>query len=123
MISIRNPEFRVKFQNFIKYDFEEMVGLLAFEKFLVDNYVIVSELFLDYQNRNFLTKRKTIAVIYNIFEWLMAIRFFVVAAIDKPWIWVLFDDFSYYLGHARGLNICLGLLSITVGIYGENKKL
>jgi hypothetical protein len=106
-------KFRVKHRinNYIEENSDE-IGFEFIFKFLVNHYCISSASFEDLMNNNRPKKRKIIVWTYNVFLWIINIRFLLLAIINKAWIWTLFADPLYILGKGNLLALFLGISGI-----------
>jgi hypothetical protein len=111
-------KFKIKFQNLIGLQVEQK-RLEFIEKYLVDSRIIISNSFEDYVNEKISTNRIIFSIIINILYWIAAIRFFLIAVIDKPWIWIKLGDVFYLTGQPCLLNCVLFTAMFPWAILGK----
>jgi hypothetical protein len=95
--------------NYVNENSDE-IGFKFIAQFCVDHYCLIAGSYEDFLNNNRPKKRALIYWIYNILMWLMSIKFLLLAIINKPWIWTLFNEPIYIISKpdviALGFFIC-----------------
>ncbi len=109
----------MKLQRLIRINTEEQTRLEAIEKYLIKNYIIISNSFDDYVNKKLLKKRIFFGLMLNIFYWIAFIRYFLVAIVDEPWIWIIFGDVFYLTGQPRLVNYMFCTATVSIAFFGK----
>jgi hypothetical protein len=106
-------KFRVKHRidNYIRENSDE-IGIEYVMKFCFDHYCFAANSFEDFMNNTKPKKRIIIVWTYYILLLFIDLRFFLLAIINKPWIWTLFADPFYILRKGNLVSLCGGICGL-----------
>jgi len=105
----------------------DQFGYLLIEKFIGDNYILISPTLEDYMIGNRPLKRKIIVLFFLLIQLAVLIRFIILALINEPWIVNLLADPFYMLGTGNLFFILavlitfFGICESLLAVYFETK--
>jgi hypothetical protein len=125
-----NP-IKVKRNNYINEDNDnDPFGILALRKFIDERFIFNSAKIADYPKADRPLKRKLITHFLMTVSWIITLKYGLLAFIDKPWIWTLFEDSFYAIGKQELLSAAtffFGFMFLGVQykalVYEKNEKM